>query len=381
MLSSLSEKMRIVSFDHAEIKAWDALCDASNQAWLFHCADWVKIEAKYFFPENHSFAVYDGQSIVAVQPLYQARIGLGSWNEVLLHSGVHRHTGLALVDGLDANSIKTIQSLAMRHIDDIAISINADRIHLNSQNLAPYNLSPHRSEIPFWVMNHGYFLGLGIGPNGMVPAPGLATCCADQIISLSTCEATLFSQLEQACRRAVRKAQSAGIELIATDEKSVASYYELAEISASRTGESLSPLLYYEDIWSALSDKGHCKIIYALSEGRKVAALWLLIYKGAAHFMGGVSDPTYLPMRVNDYLHWSSIVWAKHQGLMYYRLGPIFPELPDDWPVARVSKFKGKFGGEAYSTIQGSYFRHPEKYLETAKAQISTLLDGVAKSR
>ena len=110
-----------------------------------------------------------------------------------------------------------------------------------------------------------------------------------------------------------------------------------------------------------------------------MAALWLLIHKGAAHFLGGVSDPAYLPMRVNDFLHWSAIVWANHQGLTHYRLGPVFPELPDDWPVARVSRFKGKFGGISYSTIQGSYFRHPEKYLETGRTQLSTLVGMAGK--
>lgn len=371
--------MKIIPFDRAVLDEWDTLCDSSSQAWLFHRADWVKIETRYFFPDNHSFALHDGQRMVAVQPLYKARLGLGSWSETLLHCGMHRHTGLALVDGLDAGTVKAARSAAMRHISEIASSVDADRIQLNSQNLAPQNLSPLRNEIPFWVSGYGYFLGLGIGPNGMAPAPGLATCCADQIVALGQPEASLFSQLEEGCRRAVRKAQAAGLELSEGNDAPVADYYELAEMSAARTGESLAPRLYYEDVWRAFGTKGLCKTIFVLSEGRKVAALWLLIHKGAAHFLGGVSDPAYLPMRVNDFLHWSAIVWANHQGLMHYRLGPVFPELPDDWPVARVSRFKGKFGGTSYSTIQGSYFRHPEKYLETGRTQLSTLVGMAGK--
>ncbi len=369
--------MKVISFNRVEMDEWDALCDTSPQAWLFHRADWVKFETRYFFPDNHSFALHDGHRMVAVQPLYQARLGLGSWSEVLLHSGIHRHTGLALVDGLDASAVKAARSTAMRHISEIASSADADRIQLNSQNLAPQNLSPLRREIPFWVSGYGYLLGLGIGPSGIVPAPGLATCCADQIVALGQPEASLFSQLDESCRRAIRKAQAAGLKLCEGNDALVADYYELAELSAARTGESLAPRSYYENIWRVFGAKGLCKILFIFSKGRKVAALWLLISKGAAHFLSGVYDPDYLPMRVNDFLHWSAIVWANHQGLAHYRLGPIFPELPDDWPVARVSRFKGKFGGISYSTIQGSYFRHPEKYLEAGRAQISTLV-GIA---
>jgi hypothetical protein len=366
--------MKGIPFDRVEAGEWDAMCDVSSQAWLFHRTAWVKIETHYFFPDNYSFALHDGHRFVAAQPLYRASLGLGSWNEVLLHCGVHRHTGLALVDGLDASTARAARSVAMRHISEIAALIDADRIQLNSQNLAPQNLGALRSEIPFWVSDYGYFLGLGIGPNGMAPAPGLATCCADQIVALQQPAENLFSQLDESCRRAVRKAQVAGLEWCEGDDAPVADYYKLAEMSSARTGESLAPRLYYEDVWRAFGAKGLCKIIFVLSEGRKVAALWLLVHKGAAHFLGGVSDPEYLPMRVNDFLHWSAIVWANHQGLKHYRLGPVFPELPDDWPVARVSRFKGKFGGTSYSTIQGSYFRHPEKYLETGRAQLSTLV-------
>ncbi|MEO7728976.1 MAG: hypothetical protein ABIS45_17120, partial [Burkholderiales bacterium] len=53
--------------------------------------------------------------------------------------------------------------------------------------------------------------------------------------------------------------------------------------------------------------------------------------------------------------------------------GPSFPEVPKDWPIARVSKFKTKFGARPFTTIQGSLFRHPDKYLAAAQFHISTL--------
>ncbi len=373
--------MKVIPFDQADASEWDALCHSSPEAWLFHRSSWVALETQHFFPHNnYSFALRDGGRIVAVQPLYRAILGLGAWSETLLHSGIHRHTGLALIEGLDFGTAKAARSTAMRHVDEVAESIDADRIQLNSQNLAPQNLTSRRCEIPFWVSDHGYFLGLGIGPSGLAPAPGGATCCADQIVELTAHEEILFSRLDDSCRRAVRKAQAAGLEWCEGDDRCIADYYALAEISATRTGEALAARRYYEEIWGAFGAEGLCKVLFAYSGGRKVAGLLLLIYKGSAHFLGGVSDPDYLPVRVNDFLHWSAIVWAKRRGLAVYRLGPIFPELPDEWAVARVSRFKGKFGGRSYSMIQGSRFRHPDKYLETGKAQVSALVKAIGRN-
>jgi hypothetical protein len=154
----------------------------------------------------------------------------------------------------------------------------------------------------------------------------------------------------------------------------VLDYYALAELSAKRTGESLAPRGYYEDLWNVFAPQGRCCILFASAAEKKVAALFLLVEKEAAHFLAGVSDPDFLPMRVNDFMHWSAIVWAKNQGLQHYRLGPIFPELPDNWPVAKVSRFKSKFGGKPVPIIQGSRFRHPEKYIGIAQQQITALI-------
>ncbi len=140
-----------------------------------------------------------------------------------------------------------------------------------------------------------------------------------------------------------------------------------------RTGESLPAIDYYQSLYDLLAIEGKCRILFALSGEKFIGALFILLYKGAVSFMAGVSDPEYLPLRVNDFMHWSAIVWAKNQGYRYYRLGPIFPELPDDWPIAKVSRFKGKFGGRSVPIIQGSYFLRPEKYLDMAIQELRFL--------
>lgn len=361
--------MKVVAFADTPPQAWDSCCEASAQAWLYHRADWVDIETRFFGVVNHSFSLVREGQVLAVQPLYAADIGLARFTERLVHSGLHRHTGLACRDGLLAQDVAAARAAAMARILEVAAAERADRIQLNVQNLAPLSLTAAREEIPFWVLDHDFQLGLRFGPMGINPAPGQSTCAADQVVDLAPSEDELRAALEATCRRAVRKAEDSGLACEAVDPATptaVAEYYSLAERSASRTGESLAPQKYYQHLATVLGPQGRLALLFARHGDRTVAGLLLAVDKGMATYAGGVSDPEMLRLRPNDFIHWSAIRWARSRGLRGYRLGPVFPELPTDWPVCRVARFKRKFGGRSYTVIQGSRFLSPERYQEAA---------------
>ena len=355
--------MRIVPASEVSPADWDAACDRSGAAWLFHRWSWIAMEARFHGHRDLSFALEDHTGLIGVHPLYVSDVGIG-WMERLVHSGIHRHTGLALVDDLPRGSVRAAWSAAMRRVLEAAATEQADRIQLNAQNLAPLLLTSVRDEIPPWVRDYGFDLGLNFAPAGILPVPGMSTCCADQVVSLEPDEPELFGHLDEGCRRAVRKAQKAGVEFEAAGvDEGVADYVRLAHLAATRTGETLPPTEYYESIVRELGPTRRCALLFARHESKRVAGLLLLTDKSAASYLGGVSDPEYLPLRVNDFLHWSALLWAKGAGIRHYRLGPTFPEVPDTWPIARVSRFKTKFGARSMTTIQGSLFLRPEKYL------------------
>lgn len=366
--------MKIVPFSNVTKTDWDSVCGASGQAWLYHSADWIEIERKFFAKANLSFALYSRSRIVGIQPLYLSECGLGTWVERLINSGVHRHAGLAIVEGLDHGEIRAARTEAIREVHEAAQRYGADRIQLNVQNLAPENLIAGPQEVPFWVEDYGYQLGLNFGPLGMLPAPGLSTCCADQIVRLDGSEEELFLRLDESCRRAIRKAQKLGMVFQAgKDRGCVEEYYHLARRSAARTGEALLPPAYFFEVWGRFSHAGRCAFLFACLNGDPVAALVVLIYKRAASFLAGVSDPARLHLRGNDFLHWSAMLWAKRAGCSVYRLGPSFPEVPADWPIARIGRFKTKFGGRPKPVIQGSFYLHREKYAELAAQHVQLL--------
>ncbi len=347
----------------------DGECRTSSQAWLFHRRRWVGIEEEFFVRGNHSFALVEAGRVVGVHPLYVSDAATGAADETLLHGGIHRHTGLALRDDLSVPLVEAARSAALRRVLAIAAETGAQRIQLNAHNLAPANLGAARAETPYWASAPGFQLGLLFGPLGMTPRPFASTYCADQIVDLSPAENDIFARFEKkSCRSAIHKAEKAGFKLEpAENAHHVARYYKLATLSAARTGEALAPRAYYERLWSDFAAAGRCRIYFACHGGEDAAALILLYDKGAASYLAGCSHPDHLPNRVNDWIHWQAMRRLKSEGAVHYRFGPIFPELPRDWPVAQVSRFKGKWGARAYPIIQGSLFIDAAHYAGPAE--------------
>lgn len=355
--------MKILNYGEIAREAWDSVATLSPHAWLTHMSAWVKIEERFFVNANLSFALIDRDKVVGIQPLFLSEGDGMAFGERLIHCGIHRHTGLALAADIGTSTKKAIRRAAMTEILALADLYDVDRVQLNCHNLAPVNRSADREEIPFWVRDFRFHLGIAFGPNGMTPCPGVSTVNADQLIDLAASEETLFGNLDD--RASIRQATKEGLEFeISGDQSALQHYMAIAKASARRTGEVLPPDEYYQSILEAFLPDGHVHIAFASKGAERLAGLILLTDKKAASFLAGVSLPQALQFRPNDFLHWNAILWAKRAGLDIYRFGPWFPEVPRDWPISKVSHFKTKFGSKSVPIIQGSLFRRPERYVQ-----------------
>lgn len=364
--------MKVVEYADADRELWDRIASTSPESWLLHRSQWIEIERSFFVHSNLSFALVEGEELIGIQPLFLNDATGMIFGERLIHSGIHRHTGLALAHGLAPGVVAAARQFAMKQILSLAELYDADRIQLNSHNLSPFNRSDGREEIPFWVRDFGFQLGLFFGPNQMMPCPGLSTVNADQIVDLSQPESELFANLQD--RNSVRRAMSEGLEFeITNDPAALEDYAAIAKISAQRTGEELPSFDYYRAILGAFSAEGHCHIAFARNGEGRQAALMLLTDRDAAHYLAGVSHTDALKLRPNDFLHWNAMLWAKNAGMTAYRFGPFFPEVPSDWPIAKVSKFKTKFGARSVPIIQGSFFRRPELYIRQSESFLQNI--------
>ena len=354
---------------------WDDLCNQSPRGWIFHTKGWIQLETVQSSSKDVSFGIVKEGRLVAVMPLFISNLGLGPFVELLVHNGLHRHTGLAWAPDLGASEIKTIQNLALRRVLEIAHEVDADRVYLGEQNLTKESLSPARQEIPLWVTEFGFQMGNCFGTQGLVPAPGLASTVVDQIVVLTETEEKLFASLTKTCRYAVRTALSAGFQFsdLTSGGQCLAEYHRLATLSAKRTGEAIPAIDYFETIRDLLLPLKRCSFIFASLSGQNVGAAILLHAKESAYYFAGVSDPSYLSQGVNDFLQWKAIAFLKDTGSCHYRLGPYFPGLPADWPVAKVTRFKSKFGARPFSIIQGSKFLKPKRYARLAQEYVTRL--------
>lgn len=369
--------MHTAPFQEIAQSDWDALAEASPQAWLFHRHDWITFEADYAGADNISFGILEKDRLIAIAPLYISRLGLGHFIETLVHDGHHRQTGLAMASSLDGANPAAVRAIWIEAVANKAQIADADRIHLARQNLAPSSLRSEREEIPHFVTEDRFQLGQNFGPLGVLPAPGLSTVVVDQIVELDAEEEILFKRLKDSCRRAVRKAEKSGAEFkdITNADDPIATYYTLARLSAERSGEQLPSIDYYRAIYSRFYSSGRCSVHLVEMEGCPCAAMILLHEKSGIWFFSGVSDPVFLDRRVNDYLHWSAIRWARRRGFAHYRLGPYFPTVPTRWPIENVSRFKAKFGGRPWSIVQGSRFLKPLRYMDAAQTHLRLLCE------
>lgn len=366
--------MKVVSRHNVGEPAWNQCVAASREAWLFHDWAWIEIERTFFAASEHSFALEEGGVIVGVNPLYLAGPAQGMGDEHLLHCGVHRHATLALKDALDPSTAKAARSAAMRHIIEFAREKDVDRIHFGLQTAAPAFHADKRAEVPFFARDYGFQVGISFGPYGISPCPGLTTLAADQVVMLDSDEAVLFQGLDESCRRAVRRAQKAQLNwTIGSALEGLDTYLALAARSATRTGEALPPADYYRAICRAFDGQGRVRIAFSRQGDTPVAALLVLIDKASINYLAGVSEPAALETRCNDHIHWGMIAWGRQVGHHIYRLGPSFPEVPREWPIARVSAFKTKFGARSIPLVYASLYRRPEKYLARLPARFSEL--------
>src|SRR5207237_10380809 len=108
-------------------------------------------------------------------------------------------------------------------------------------------------------------------PVGDLCVPRLSNIYADQVVRLNAPVDVLFQGLDSACQRAIRKAQRAGLTFEETHGDTVAEYYELAAISAQRTGETLLPKDYYQSIWHQLHKEGRSAVLFVRHQSQAAA--------------------------------------------------------------------------------------------------------------
>ncbi|RME45644.1 MAG: GNAT family N-acetyltransferase [Chloroflexi bacterium] len=288
----------------SEFQSWDQTVARFADGTVFHTYDWMVTIERLFGIEKLLLGVFRDGQMVGVFPAFRARKGilrvlaspLGGWAT---------YYGGPLVDISLQNTVLTAFDVLLRR----------ERIDYTEIRY------PHLSAVQ------------ALGKQGYhVEEKQTYVLALDRPID------QLWEGLKSTCRRAVRKAQRSGVEVIEPDRKDfLEDYYELAK-DTYRKSNRLPPLSAQQlgIVWDTLKDKDRMKVLLARHAGRTIAGAIFLLFEDKAYYWDGAAYRAGLSMRPNNLIHWTLIEWAaSHDYRTYDMLGANMPS---------IARFKETFG-------------------------------------
>lgn len=157
----------------------------------------------------------------------------------------------------------------------------------------------------------------------------------------------IWQSLHPSARRAVRKADRAGVEIrAAEDAGDVRDFFALhLEVRARKYGLLAQPFAFFESIWSRFLEPGQGELLLAVREDRVVGGTLYLDWGDTAYYKFNASDVDLLGVRPNDSLLWSGIESAQKRGLDWLDFGV------SDLDQPGLIRFKEKYATESGEVI------------------------------
>ena len=310
--------------------AWEALVEASPQAWLFHKRVYIEAVNRSMQVREHSLTLWKNNHLVAIFPLnlYPPE------QPPKLNSYSPSPAGMALQPGLGAKEAKEITQALHDAALEVARRENCKALILSLPPLAPTQLANAH----------------GVSP--LDPLGYAAVSTSTYIINLETDEETLFHNLRELARRQIRKAREAGVTIRPANENDLGGYYDLHCATYDRTGVHPHPKEYFSAIFQQMAPAGLARIWAAEHQGKTIGYLNTAHYKSGAFYWTGCSSDAALELGANYLLQWHAILDAKARGMRWYDSGEAFPG-EKTGKHAGLDSFKSGFGGERWPFHRG----------------------------
>jgi len=152
------------------------------------------------------------------------------------------------------------------------------------------------------------------------------------LIDLSKSKEELFDNIDRSRRKNINTAEASGLQFVEAQNEDWAKWYEIYRKVWTESGLKPRPIeelkqykLYIAKVVDIIG--GGC---FEVTEDR-------------IRFEAFASDITYQQMRVNDFLYWNSILWAKEHGKKYVDLGGW--QINASGHLKGINTFKEKWGG------------------------------------
>jgi lipid II:glycine glycyltransferase (peptidoglycan interpeptide bridge formation enzyme) len=163
----------------------------------------------------------------------------------------------------------------------------------------------------------------------------------------------LLAAMNQQWRRAIRKAEKAGVVVEMGGPGDLADFHRVYSVTAARDGFVGHPLEYFQRAWAALSTEGEQRIRLYLGrhEGEVLAGMLVVTVGGLAGYTYGGSVSHKREVYPSNAVHWRIMRDLLAEGADVYDMRGVDDTLDPDQPRFGILRFKLGTGGDAIENI------------------------------
>ncbi len=166
-------------------------------------------------------------------------------------------------------------------------------------------------------------------------------------LDIAGTEAEVLARVKPVTRYNIRYAARHGVTVRSgTDAALFATFFDLLQATAARTGFTIRPAGYYRDVLEAFAARGQGRLFLAERNGAPLGSVFIVLYGTRLYYLFGGSNLQYKELKPNYVLHWEAIRYAREQGCTTYDLWGIPLDPQPDHPGYGYYIFKTKFNGE-----------------------------------
>ena len=265
---------------------WNHLVSAHPGGTFFHSSNWARVLQQSYAHQPHYLAEMTGETPRALLPILEVN---SSWTG---------RRGVSLPFSDDCALLRFGNANGSRLIDH-ALNIGRER---------GWKYLEFRGEIEgdptplSWKSYLGHEIDLTVGVNA------------------------LFDGLESRVRRAIRKAEKAGLTTRLLDDlEATQVFYGLHCRTRRKHGVPPQPFFFFQHLCEHVLRVGKGFIIAAEHNGKVVAASVFVHYGRSAIYKFGASDPSSLGLRPNTLVMWEAIKWYSTNGYSTFSMGRTAP--------------------------------------------------------
>jgi hypothetical protein len=256
--------------DPLEFPGWDKLIRSRPDASFFHGASWARVLHDTYGHVPHYFCARQGDRLCAALPVLEVNSPVTG----------KRGVSLPFTDECgclseDANSAREV----------------------------------FREAIDFGRRRGWRYLECRGGRNVSETCPPSLSFFG-HVLAMAGGEERLFRRLDSSVRRAIRKAESAKVEVVISRTfDSLQTYYSLHCRTRKKHGLPPQSFTFFRNIFEHVLARGQGFIAEARHENKPVAAAVFFHDDNKAIYKFGASDPAYQHLRANNLIMWQAIKW------------------------------------------------------------------------